>query len=150
MSDFEAVLLLLGCGRQRMRAARGGQVKIYIAACFIQQAEVRAKADQLVALGHECTSGWRYEPAGAGDGSEPEHAGRYAQAALDDLEDISRSDLFVLLTELVSRSGGKHVETGFAMARSKRIVIVGRPAENVFHWLIAERYTTWEEFVRAL
>jgi nucleoside 2-deoxyribosyltransferase len=125
-------------------------MKIYIAACFAQQAEVRIKADELKALGHECTSRWRYEPSTGGDGSEPEHAAHYADAALCDLEDVNSADTFVLLTSATSRSGGKHVETGYALAREKRVIIVGRRAENVFHWLVAEHYESWDKFLEAL
>lgn len=121
-------------------------MKIYIAACFVQQPEVRVKAGELAALGHECTSSWRFEK-GAGDGSEPEHEEHYRAAALCDIEDINRADLLVLLTSQVSRSGGKHVETGYALARGLRVVLVGKRAENVFHWLIPEHYETWEKFI---
>ena len=125
-------------------------MKIYIAACFVQQAEVRTKALELEALGHECTSSWRYEK-GAGDGSEPEMKDHYTTAALCDLKDIGRSDVLLLLTAQVSRSGGKHVETGYALAKNKRVILVGpRRAENVFHWLVPEYYENWAEFLRSL
>lgn len=124
--------------------------KIYIAARFIQQGEVREKALELEALGHECTSSWRFETPN-GDGSEAEHEEHYRAAALCDLEDINRSDILVLLTEHASPSGGKHVETGYALAKDKRVILVGpRRAENVFHWLIPEYYATWEAFIKAV
>lgn len=118
-------------------------MKIYIAACFGQQAEVREKAKELEALGHECTSSWRFETP-TGDGSEPEHSKKYALAANADLTDIRRSDMLVLLTGQVSTTGGKHFEVGYALASELDVVIVGKP-ENVFHWLLP-RFETWKAF----
>jgi len=122
-------------------------VKIYIAACFGQQAEVREKADDLEYNGHECTSFWRHEKP-TGDGSEAVNASKYMQAAMRDLRDIDRSDLLVLLTGQISRTGGKHFELGYAVARGKQVIIVG-PCENVFHWLLP-RFETWQEFMETL
>lgn len=58
--------------------------------------------------------------------------------------DIKLSDLLVLLTESASAlvggtatSGGRHVETGFALALGKPVIVVGAP-ENVFHRLRAK------------
>jgi hypothetical protein len=122
-------------------------MRIYIAACFAEQEEVRQKANDLIRLGHDCTSGWRFEKP-CGDGSEQEHEEHYRAAALADLEDIRSSDVLCLLAGRVSASGGKHVETGYAMACAKRVVVVG-PVENVFHWGL-ERYPTWDAFLVAL
>ena len=119
-------------------------MKIYLAACFRQQAEVRTKADELTTLGHECTSRWRFEPP-KGDGSEPESAEHYMRAAAADLEDINRADVLVLLTGNVSTTGGKHFELGYAIGSGKMVVLVG-PVENVFHWALP-RYGTWKEFL---
>lgn len=121
-------------------------MKIYIAAPFRMQEDVRKKALDLERRGHECTSTWRFETP-KGDGSESEHREHYASAARTDLCDIDRADVLVLLAGL-SPSGGKHFETGYAYHAGLRVYLVG-PSENVFHWLI-ERYATWEEFLEAL
>lgn len=122
-------------------------MKAYIAACFQQQEEVKQKAKELQMLGVVVTSRWRYEQ-GSGDGSEPSMAAKYAACADFDLHDIEAADTFILLAGQVSRTGGKHVETGYALAKGKRVIVVG-PAENVFHWhddiiLIP----TWQELLR--
>jgi|SRR5580700_512716 nucleoside 2-deoxyribosyltransferase len=122
-------------------------MRIYIAACFGQQAEVREKADQLTQAKHVCTSNWRYEKP-SGDGSEAKHASKYLQAAMQDLRDIDSSDLLVLLAGQVSTTGGKHFEVGYAVAKGKQVVVVGAP-ENVFHWTLP-RFATWQEFMETL
>jgi len=99
-------------------------MKIYLAACFEQQAEVRTKANQLANLGIECVSRWRFEEGNNTMGN--------AECARMDLEDIRAADMFVVLTDQTSPSGGKHVETGYAIALGKPVMIVGRK-ENVFH-----------------
>lgn len=104
---------------------------------------MREKADELFALGHTCTSRWRFEQ-GAGDGSEVIHKEHYMEAARVDLEDIDSAEMLVLLNGQVSKTGGKHVETGYAIAKGKKVVVVG-PVENVFHWSL-ERFETWDEF----
>lgn len=123
-------------------------MKIYIAACFIQQPEVREKALELEALGHTCVSTWRYETPTGGVGSEPEFEKQFRNAAEIDLDDVKRADMLVLLTGQVSLSGGKHVETGYAIALEKRVVRVG-PCENVFHWQL-ENYPDWNSFLAQL
>ncbi len=52
---------------------------------------------------------------------------------------ISRADVLVLLTGAAlgltpdeCGSGGRHVETGYALAKDKWVVVVGE-AENIFH-----------------
>lgn len=122
-------------------------MKIYLAACFGQQAEVRDKANELHVQGHLCTSNWRFEKP-SGDGSETKFAGKYLQAAMQDLRDINDADMLVLLAGQVSQTGGKHFEVGYAVAKGKQVVIVGA-AENVFHWMLP-RFTTWQEFMETL
>ena len=49
-----------------------------------------------------------------------------------------------------SSRGGRHVEFGIALARSKRLIVVGH-RENVFHWLhMVEFYSEWLELLRKL
>jgi nucleoside 2-deoxyribosyltransferase len=119
-------------------------MKIYIAAPFREQATVRRLAEELQLRGHECTSSWRFEEP-TGDGSESAHEEKYIEAAGVDLADIDRTDMLVLLGG-ESRTGGKHFETGYAVARGKHVVLIGAP-ENVFHWNL-KRYATWAEFLR--
>jgi nucleoside 2-deoxyribosyltransferase len=131
--------------------SKENKMKIYIAACFGQQAEVREKADQLTQAKHVCTSSWRYlKPLGDGgsDAGGVKFASAYLQRALQDLRDLEASDLLVLLAGQVSTTGGKHFEVGYAVASGKQVVIIGSP-ENVFHWMLP-RFATWQEFMETL
>ena len=52
-----------------------------------------------------------------------------------DLNDVVRSDLLILFTAAfvgIEGGGGRHVETGWALAHGVPIIVVGQP-ENVFH-----------------
>ncbi len=73
--------------------------------------------------------------------------------------DIAACDLFVTFSEHPGSphvSGGRHVETGMALAMDRRVIVVG-PAENIFHrdsgctcrtcGHLVERYDTWDELV---
>jgi nucleoside 2-deoxyribosyltransferase len=126
-------------------------MKIYIAAAFSQKDEVKQKAEELEALGHECTSRWRFQPpTGAGDGTDPLQKETYIKYAKEDLEDIRRANLTVILTDKPSTTGGKHVELGYCLGQSKRVATVGEKRENIFQWLTPEHYETWEEFISHL
>lgn len=117
-------------------------MKVYLAACFEQQEEVRSKAVDLQSMGIECTSRWRFEVDPPG-GSTEEFKNRCASY---DLEDIRRADVFLLLTNKTSTRGGKHVETGYALALGKPIVLCGGRRENVFHSLTGITHANdWDE-----
>jgi hypothetical protein len=127
-------------------------MRIYIAAAFGQRVEVAEKARELEALGHEVTGRWFEDPPLEGNGICPETRDECVRRAAIDLKAIDACDTFVLLPGL-SATGGKHVETGYALAlaRRKRVVRL-EPAENVFHWLMTSMNTfaTWKDFVRDL
>lgn len=87
-------------------------------------------AKALNRLGHYVTSRWIY-------GLHEDKNLTEDQYAQQDLEDIRRADAFLLFTDapqFATTSGGRHVETGFALANSKPIAIIG-PRENIFHHL---------------
>lgn len=104
-------------------------MKIYIAARFESQAEMRVWREKIQALGHEVTSRWL-------DVKEP-----YPPAetcAVVDLVDVRRADLVVCFSPrsgFYSGRGGRHVEFGYALAMGLPVLLVGEP-ENVFHWLV--------------
>jgi nucleoside 2-deoxyribosyltransferase len=117
-----------------------GRLKVYIAAKFEQQAEVCDKATELEHLGMEVTSRWRFE-----DGTIP-----LAACAQMDLDDVKDADVLLLLTSGGKSGGGKHVETGYAIALGKRVIMVG-PKENVFHNLpVITIYDRWEQAIDEL
>jgi len=115
---------------------------LYLSAQFEDAPVLRDARARLAALGYTVTSRWldagtavpataRADDAGAGE--------RLAAIAIQDLEDIRAADVVVVYNPpeacAVGR-GGRHVETGFALALDKPIVVVGARG-NVFHWLPA-------------
>ena len=103
--------------------------RIYVAARFERQAEARDVAGELDAAGFIVTSRWLFSPGlQMGD---PESAAHWAKL---DLSDVSRADVYLLLSDSELGRGGKDFEGGFAYANGMRIVVVG-PAAHVFHYL---------------
>lgn len=84
------------------------------------------------ARGHEVTSRWLDQPGYVG---MPAEDAERISAAQENLEDVPKADALVLRSEPDGSfvPGGKHVETGAALALRKPVIVPGRP-ENVFHW----------------
>lgn len=149
-------------------------MKIYLAARYGRQAEIRRYRDELIAAGHLVTARWLDEgpeDAEAGKESAPKWA-EYGEMALFDLLD---SDCSIHFTEGPAgvpgkTRGGKHTEFGIALMLCNhantamqfrrgddwlpplphRIIVVGH-RENVFHWLPeVEFYPAWEQARAAL
>lgn len=103
-------------------------MKIYLAANYSTNPAMREIARELERHGHEVTSEWILGT----------HAGHdQASYAKIDLRDIDAAEALVLFSEQPSGSrtrGGKHVEFGYALAKGKRLFIVGNHG-NVFHHL---------------
>ena len=113
-------------------------MKIYLAAPFSTAHQVETGyAQDLIKWGHIVVSQWHCGP-------QPSNL---AQAAQRDLEDILEAEVLILLAELRSGAnrGGRHVEFGFALARSKRVMVVGS-RQNLFHYLPnVETFPTWKQ-----
>ena len=85
-------------------------------------------AKALESRGHQVTSEWITGAHKADDSAA------YAEI---DLRDIDSADALIFWSEAPAGSrtrGGKHVEFGYALAKQKKIYIVGPPV-NVFHHL---------------
>ena len=109
-----------------------GQFEDGVALCKVRR--------ELEAAGYQVTSRW-LDAAAAGPATAQADtegaAARLAAIARQDVEDIARADLVVVFNPAEACSvgrGGRHVETGYALALGKRVVLVGRRG-NVFHWL---------------
>ena len=130
-------------------------MKIYLAARYSRNDEMRGVRDVLEAFGHEVTSRWIDQHGGNLPESiveeklnaEPEACAEYA---LVDVEDLRAADVVVSFTSADGGGkGGRHVEYGLALGLGKRLVIVG-PRENVFHTLPqVEWYPDWSRMVMA-
>jgi nucleoside 2-deoxyribosyltransferase len=101
-------------------------VKIYIAAPYPARDAAIKLMERLEVSGHVVTSRWLRER------DEMD-----AAAAQKDLEDVDAADVLLFVHDegwANKGTGGRHVEFGYALARGKRIVMIG-PIANVFHCL---------------
>lgn len=118
-------------------------MKVYLAAPYGSRDTLRDYRDQLTRVGFTVTSSWLTETHDINEGTQGAATAlpdaQVAQHAIDDLRDIDKSDLLVLFTAAsvgVEGGGGRHVETGYALAKigAGHVIVVGKP-ENVFHRL---------------
>lgn len=110
-------------------------MKIYLAARYSRRDQLKELAKELERMGHTVTSRWlQTEWVNRPDQSSaapPEYRQQYA---LIDLEDVDDADVVVNFTEAPGDGsrGGRHVEYGYALAKGKRLIVVGHK-ENLFH-----------------
>jgi nucleoside 2-deoxyribosyltransferase len=122
-------------------------MRIYLAAPYAVRDELRALANELEDGGHQISASWL-------EATHAIHSGTLATApdaddaycrdhVIQDMEDVGRSDLVIVFNftycskvltgrHLGPNSGGRHVETGAALALGIPVVVVGG-AENIFH-----------------
>lgn len=106
-------------------------MKVYLAARYEENGRMRDWRDVLVGHGIVVTSRW------IDGGHEDMTESRFAAYAEEDLLDVEQADALVMLSDrehFRTGRGGRHVEVGYALARGKRVILVG-DRENVFHWL---------------
>jgi hypothetical protein len=130
-------------------------MKIYLAARYSRNDEMRGVRDVLEAFGHTITSRWIDQHGGnllesfvaEKLNADPGDCAKYAQIDMDDLQ---AADVVVSFTSAGGGGkGGRHVEFGVALGLGKRLVVVG-PRENVFHTLTGvEWYPDWSRMVMA-
>lgn len=120
-------------------------LRAYLAAPYAARDRVRDYARDLARIGIDVTASWLDEQheinagtTGAATALDPAEVARHAAT---DLDDIERCDVLVLFTaaslgldQADVPSGGRHVETGYALAKGVPVIVVGEP-ENVFHRL---------------
>jgi hypothetical protein len=101
-------------------------MKIYLAARYSRNSEMRGVRDVLTALGHEVTSRWidchtgkyltSFTPKHLNN--DPEYC---ARLGLHDLEDVDDADAVISFTDTAGGGkGGRHVEFGYALAAPSR------------------------------
>lgn len=104
-------------------------MKIYLAGAWSRREELRGYADDVGLLGlEECVSRWLWVEEQEDQPPEAD-LDRYAEM---DIEDVRSCDLLVLFSG--GGRGGRHVETGVALALGKPVLVVGE-RENIFHHL---------------
>jgi hypothetical protein len=128
--------------------------KIYLAAAYERNEEMRGVRDVLEAIGYKVTSRWIDQHEGevpvaiGGDSlnANPEAHYRYADI---DIADLRAANVVVSFLGAPGR-GGHHIEFGLAVAWSKHLVVVGQ-RENVFHALPGvDWYPDWPHLMMAL
>lgn len=134
-------------GQADVGAALDEVVAVYLAAPYGARERIRRYATELEAAGFVVTSTWLRETheinagtQGAATSLPDDTVAAHAEA---DMADIDQSDALVLFTAKhlgIEGGGGRHIETGYALARHLPVVVVGEP-ENVFHRLGAPRVT---------
>ena len=115
-------------------------MKVYIAADFGRVDEADALGRLIEQLdGVRVVSRWHQRPNVVESASAARIGGPMDEiiartSALRNLEDIDASDVFIVLTSGTTARGGRHFETGYAVARRKPIVVIG-PVEHAFQHL---------------
>lgn len=100
-------------------------VRVYIAAPYQLKDEALALRRRLILLGVYVTARWLLETE--------ENSARSAQLCLDDVDDAAIV-LAISPEAWANRgTGGRHVELGYAIARGKRVIVIGHRT-NVFHY----------------
>ena len=97
--------------------------------------EALSLATLLEGQGHNITARWIKNDTKFGEGVSAYTDSERRALALMDEEDVTKAECVVLIAEPTGRNvpGGKHVETGIALALGHPVFVLGR-RENVFHW----------------
>lgn len=115
-------------------------IRVYLSGQFEDGPVLQHVRSSLIDSGLRVTSRWldaeSFVPAtdsADADGA----AARLAAIASQDFADIEAADVVVVFNPRESCNagrGGRHVETGYALALGKAVIVVGARG-NVFHWL---------------
>jgi len=121
-------------------------LKIYTAASFTEQKRIRQQKEQLIQLGHTVTASWLEEQVKP-EGMTDEQFGK--KMAAKDLQEIATADCVILDLEAPSKTSGKMVEWGFALAKHKLCYVVAPDGTftngHIFLMLADNRFATWDE-----
>lgn len=119
-------------------------MKCYLAATFAEQARIRGMKERMIQAGHSVTSSWLEEAPTRPDGMSEEVFEK--KMAMKDLQEVAAADCLILDVESPSRTAGKMIETGFALAKHKLVLVVGEPpAHSIFLSLADKHYKDWNE-----
>jgi nucleoside 2-deoxyribosyltransferase len=140
-------------------------MRVYLAAPYAARDHLRPLAEELRSLGFATTSSWIGEQqdinAGTVGAAVAQTQAEVEAHVVQDFSDLNRTDVVVAFTAVTCarlccgdwlpsfNTGGRHVETGFALAKGKRVIVVGEP-ENVFHRAACRCVPDWHAAVLAL
>jgi len=121
-------------------------MRIYTAATFSEQERIRQYKETLFRLGHSVLSSWLEEQIRP-EGMTDEQFGR--KMAAKDLQEIAACDCFILDMMNPSKTMGKMVETGFALAKYKLFYVVApegyMTTGHIFLLLADKIFNSWDE-----
>lgn len=119
-------------------------MRIYIAHNFEARIELRKTVELLESLGHTVTSRW------IKDDSIFERS--MIVNSLYDISDIICSDVLIFFSDNYGDKPGKgkYVELGYALAKGKRIFIVGQNNNSCIFYSLCEHVKTFEELEKFL
>ena len=109
-------------------------LKIYIASPWLNRTEAAAAQEKFEAAGFEVTAHWIHHHSDAVMG-DPKDDQELQQQAIEDVEDIIKSDVFVILN--LDLSEGKATEFGMAYGLGIPVILVGERTRNIFYYLPA-------------
>lgn len=126
-------------------------MRLYLAGAYVARDVIREHVVPQIPARHPIHTSWIHadhaitpETVGAALGQDDAYI---ASHTAEDFQEVDNADAVLLLTESWMRTrlpgmgyvdkglfttGGRHVETGYALARGKLVLTVGTP-ENVFH-----------------
>lgn len=108
-------------------------MRVYIAAPWVDRANMPEISQRLEARGHLITHKW-WEAEDTPEGVRADSVLR--QQAINDVAGVKNADIVLVIN--TAKSEGKSLEQGIAIADNKPIIIVGKLGEhskNVFHYL---------------
>lgn len=111
-------------------------IKIYLASRHEDRPDIVAVRSRLQEQGFIITSRWLTDQQPQINGLIEDNETDSLTVQTNDLEDIDAADVLVVFSPkkaFGNSTGGRHVELGYALAKKKKIVLVGY-RENVFHW----------------
>ena len=117
-------------------------MKFYLASKYSDRLNICTVAFLLRQNGHDIIAEWL---RGENNGTDQPDFIRKGCAEVD-LRDIDSCEALVIFND-VPESPGRNIEYGYALAKGKRLIVVGG-GTSIFFQLAHERYKTREEFVR--
>jgi nucleoside 2-deoxyribosyltransferase len=134
-------------------------MKFYLCSSFARHAEMCEYQKQLGQIGHEVTSQWHSgeqtkgpDMQASSEGCSPKNGNAVYWAEVN-FEDIKKADALVMFSSSMAPNlsygrGGRFTELGYALAKSKRVLIIGE-GECIFQALVPEDFwfVDWEDFI---
>jgi hypothetical protein len=122
----------------------------YIAARYSRKVEMKSLVEPFKKRGITVNSRWLEETNAPEMTLNDVTKAFKTETAIADLEDIDAAESVAFFAEdplVGTPRGGRHVEFGYALAKGKKIFVIGGP-ENIFHYLTqVKHYDTVQEFL---